>query len=108
MLNRVDVNEFEYEDFSEGLSSVLTLDNKDPTCSEGFRNESWSICNSYPKQDNKESVIMDTICLVGEIESESLYSFDFSLYAETLHEDKVGSQFKVYDNALYDEACDDE
>ena len=40
MVNPVDANEFEYEDYSEGLSSALTLDNKDPACSEGFRNES--------------------------------------------------------------------
>ena len=51
---------------------------------------------------------MDTICLVEKIESESSYSFDFSSYAESLHEDEMDSEFEVYTNALYDEGCDDE
>ena len=50
--------------YSKGFSSAFTLDNKDLACSEGFRNESQFIRNGYPKQDNEENVIMDTICLV--------------------------------------------
>lgn len=36
MVNPIDDNEFEYEDFKEGLSGVFTLDNKVSTCSKGF------------------------------------------------------------------------
>ena len=43
MLSPIDVNDFEYEDFSKGLSSAFTLDNKDPSCSQVFRNESQFI-----------------------------------------------------------------
>ena len=86
----------------------MTLDNKVAACSEGFRNESWSIHNGYPKQNNEENVIMDNICLVGEIESESSSSSDFSSYVESLHEDEMGNEFKVYTNSLYDEDCDDD
>jgi hypothetical protein len=108
MLNPIEVNEFEYEDFKEGLLSISTLDSRFVACSEGFRNDSWYIRNGYPKQDNEENVIMDTICLVEEIENESSYSFHFSSYFESLHEDEVGSDFKVYTKVLYDEGCDDE
>ena len=51
---------------------------------------------------------MGTICLVEEIESESSYSSDFSSHAESLHEDEMGSEFKVYTNALYDEDLDND
>ena len=107
MMNLVNVNEFEYKDFKEGLSSVLTLDMKFLAFSEGFVNDSWSIYNGYSKQDNKESVIMDTICLVEEIEKESSYISDFSSYTKSFHEDENGNEFKVYTNALYDEEYDE-
>lgn len=51
---------------------------------------------------------MNTICCVEEIEKESSYNSDFSSHVESCHEDKVGSEFKVYNNALYDDACEDE
>ena len=85
------------------MSRVPTLDIQIATCSEVFKNELQSIYNGYRKQDKKENVLMDTICFVGEIESESLYSFDFSSYAKSFHKDEMGGEFKVYNNALYDE-----
>ena len=97
-----------YEDSSERFSNVFTLDNKVAACSEGFSSESWSIRNGYPKKDNEENVIMDTICLVGEIECESSNSSNFSSYIEGLHDDEMGSEFKMYTNALYDEDINDD
>ena len=108
MVNPIDISEFEYEDFNRGLSNVFTSDNKVVACSEGFRNESWFIQNGYPKQDNEENVIMDTICLVGEIESESSYSSEFSSYVGSFCEDRMGSDIKVFNNALYDEDFDND
>ena len=108
MVSPIDVDESKYENFKEGLASVFTLDNKVETCIEGFRNESWSIRNGYPKQDNEENIFRDTICMVEEMESESSSNSDFSSYVESLHEDEMGSEFKVYTNALYDEDFDDD
>ena len=108
MLNLIDDNEFEYEDFKEWLSSVSTSDNKVATCSEGFRNESWSLYDGYPKQDNEENIFIDTICMVEEMESESSSDSDFSSYAQSLHDDEMGTGFKVYTNALYDQDFDDD
>ena len=38
----------------------------------------------------------------------SSYSSNFSSHAESLHEDEMGSEFKVYTNTLYDEDLDDD
>lgn len=61
MVNPTDDNELKCEDLKERLSSVFTLENKVSACSEGLRNESGSIHNDYPKLDNEENVIMDSI-----------------------------------------------
>ena len=102
------VNESKFEDSNEELSNAFISENKDRTYSEVFRNESQSVCNGYPKQADEEDVTIDTICLVEEIEKDSSYSSDFSSHVESFHEDRVGSEFKVYNNALYDDACEDE
>jgi hypothetical protein len=102
------VNESDFEDSNEELLNAFTSHNKYPPCSVVFRNDSQCVHNGYPKQVDKEDVTIDTICLVEEIEKESLYSSDFSSYAESFHEDRVDSKFQVYNNILYDDACEDE
>ena len=49
-----------------------------------------------------------TLCLVNEIEDESSYKSYFSSYAKSLHDNEVGSEFKVFTNSLYDEYFDND
>lgn len=106
MVIQIDDNKVVYENFKEGSSNVFTSDNKVSACSKELRNESWSLHDGHSKQENQENIFMDTIYMIKEIESASSFDSEFSSYAESLHEHEMGSGFKIYTNALYDQYSD--
>ena len=59
-------------------------------------------------EDNESNFDLYSTCFIDGVENESACSPDFSSHAESLHEEKMGNDFKVYTNTLYDEDCDDE
>lgn len=63
---------------------------------------------SYLDEENDNRIDLISICSIDGVDVESSYSSDFSSHANNLHKNEMGSGFKVYTNALYDEDLDDD
>ena len=59
-------------------------------------------------EDNESNFDLYSTCFVDGVESESSYSYDFSSYVESLHDSGMYSEFKVFNNTLYDEDFDND
>ena len=71
-------------------------------------NDDWIARHlSHLDEDNEKNIDLISICFVDGEENEFSCSSDFSSYATSVCDNTLGNGFKVYDNALYDEDCDD-
>ena len=52
--------------------------------------------------------MIDTICLVGGVDDEDSYSSGFPSCAASCHDDEMVNEFKVFENALYDNDFEDD
>lgn len=62
---------------------------------------------SHLDEDNENNIDLISICSVDGEENESSYDSNFLSYVASVCDNTLGNGFKVYDNSLYDEDCDE-
>lgn len=106
MVNQCFPFEAECENQNERLLNINKMEDEITTYSDGFEDESWYLHIDFPKQNNESNVDMNIICFLDEIEYESSCDSNFASHIESLHDSGMGSEFKVFNNAFYDEDYD--